>query len=160
MIVVCDSTILIGLSKIGRLDLLREVFSKVFVPEEVFDEVGKKGEGRPGSKGIKEAHWIDIIPVEDKTQVDLLMISLDKGESEVLALAKQLGADLILLDEEKARKSAAIAGYEVMGLLGLFTLAKKLGLIDQVQPYIVELRTKKFRLSDRVVSEALKRAGE
>ena len=123
MIVVCDSTILIGLAKIGRLDLLREVFSKISVPEEVFHEV-----------------------VE--------------GEAEVLTLAKQLGADLILVDEQKARKSAVIAGYDVMGLLGLFILAKKLGLIDQIRPLIGELRKKKFRVSDRVVLETLKRAGE
>ena len=160
MIVVCDSTILIGLAKIGRLDLLREVFSKISVPEEVFHEVVEKGAGKTGSKSIKDARWIEIIPIKDRTQVDLLMISLEKGEAEVLTLAKQLGADLILVDEQKARKSAVIAGYDVMGLLGLFILAKKLGLIDQIRPLIGELRKKKFRVSDRVVLETLKRAGE
>ena len=55
--------------------------------------------------------------------------------------------------EEKARKSAVIAGYNVMGLLGLFILAKKLGFIDQVRPLIDELRRKKFRVSERVVSD-------
>ncbi|MCG6537548.1 MAG: DUF3368 domain-containing protein [Syntrophales bacterium LBB04] len=160
MIVVCDSTILIGLAKIGRLDLLREVFSKISVPEEVFQEVVEKGAGKAGSKSIKDIHWIEIIPVKDRTQVDPLMISLDKGEAEVLALAKQLGADIILVDEEKARKSAIIAGYDVMGLLGLFILAKKLGFIDQIRPLIGELRLYKFRVSDRVVSETLKKAGE
>ena len=160
MIVVCDSTILIGLAKLGRLDLLREVFSKISVPEEVFHEVVEKGAGKPGSESIKDTRWIEIIPIKDKTEVDLLMISLGKGEAEVLALAKQLGADLILVDEQKARKSAVIAGYDVMGLLGLFILAKKLGLIDQIRPLIGELRKKKFRVSDRVVLETLKRAGE
>jgi uncharacterized protein len=160
VIVVCDSTILIGFAKIGRLDLLREVFSKISVPGEVFREVAEKGAGKPGSESIKDTHWIEIIPIKDKTQVDLLMISLDKGEAEVLALAKQLGADLILVDEEKARKSAVIAGYAVMGLLGVFTLAKKFGLIDQIRPLINELKRNKFRVSDRVVSETLKRAGE
>ncbi len=160
MIVVCDSTILIGLSKIGRLDLLREVFARISVPEEVFREVGEKGEGKPGSKSIKDPDWIKVIPVKDTTEVDLLTISLDKGEAEVLALAKQLGADLIMADEEKARKSAVLAGYDVMGLLGLFILAKNLGLIDEVRPLIDELKRKKFRVSDRVVSETLKKAGE
>jgi len=117
VIVVCDSSVLIGLAKIERLDLLREFFSKIFIPEEVFHEVCEKGEGKPGSKSIKDTSWIEVIPVKDKTQVDLLMISLDKGEAEVLALAKELGVDLILVDEEKARKSAVLAGYDVMGLL-------------------------------------------
>ncbi len=160
MIVVCDSTILIGLAKIGRLDLLREVFSKITVPEEIFREVVEKGAGKPGSESIKDSPWIEVVPVNDRTQVDLLMIFLEKGEAEVLALAKQLEADLVLMDEEKARKSALIAGYEVMGLLGILVLGKKIGLIDQVWPLINELREKKFRISDRVVSETLKRVGE
>lgn len=160
MIVVCDSTILIGLANIGRLEILREVFSKISIPYEVFHEVVEKGSDRPRSKDIRDARWIEVTTIKDKTQVDLLMISLDKGEAEVLALAKELGADLILVDEGKARKSAVIAGYNVMGLLGLFILAKKLGLLDQIRPLIDELRRKKFRVSDRVVSEALKRAGE
>ena len=160
MIVVCDSTILIGLVKIGRLELLREVFSKISIPEEVFHELVVRGADKPGSKDIKDARWIEVMTIKDKTQVDLLMISLEKGEAEVLVLAKELGTFLILMDEEKARKSAVIAGYNVMGLLGLFILAKKLGFIDQVRPLIDELRRKKFRVSERVVSEALKRAGE
>jgi predicted nucleic acid-binding protein len=64
------------------------------------------------------------------------------------------------LDEEKARKSAVIAGFEVMGLLGLLVVAKNLGLIHEVRPLIDELRIKKFRVSDPIVMESLKRAGE
>jgi predicted nucleic acid-binding protein len=64
------------------------------------------------------------------------------------------------VDEEKARKSAVIAGYNVMGLLGLFILAKRLGFVDQIRPLIRELIRKKFRVSDRLVSEILKRVGE
>ena len=88
------------------------------------------------------------------------MGSLERGEAEVLVLAKELEADLILLDEEKARKSAIIAGFNVMGLLGLFNLAKNIGLIHEVRPLINELMTKKFRISDKVIEEALKKAGE
>jgi len=160
VIVVCDSTILIGLAEIGRLDLLRKVFSRISIPEEVFHEVVKKGADKPGAQDIKNADWIEIIPVKDRTLVDLMMISLDKGEAEVLALTKELLADLIMIDEEKARKSAVIAGYNVMGLLGLFILAKNLGLVPRIRPLIEELRRKRFRISDRLVSEALKKAAE
>ena len=118
MIIVCDSTILIGLVKIGKLDLLKEVFSRVFIPEEVFKEVVERGKGKPGSKVIKRAAWIEAKPVKDKIQVAFLLGSLEKGEAEVLVLAQELKADLILLDEEKARKCAVIAGFEIMGLLG------------------------------------------
>ena len=62
MIVVSDSTILIGLVKIGKLDLLKEIFSKLYIPEEVFKEVVERGKGKPGSKVIKESTWIESKP--------------------------------------------------------------------------------------------------
>jgi len=160
MIVVSDSTILIGLVKIGKLDLLKETFSKVYIPEEVFKEVVERGKGKPGSKVIKEAVWIEPKPVKDKIQVAFLLGSLEKGEAEVLVLARELEADLILLDEEKARKSAVIAGFEIMGLLGLFILAKNLGLIHEVRPLVDELMIKKFRIGDKIIEQTLKKAGE
>lgn len=160
MIVVSDSTILIGLLKIGKLDLLKETFSKVYIPEEVFKEVVERGKGKPGSKVIKEAVWIEPKPVKDKIQVAFLLGSLEKGEAEVLVLARELEADLILLDEEKARKSAVIAGFEIMGLLGLFILAKNLGLIHEVRPLVDELMIKKFRIGDKIIEQTLKKAGE
>jgi len=160
MIVVSDSTILIGLVKIGKLHLLKEIFSKIFVPEEVFKEVVERGKGKPGSKVIKEAAWIEVKPVKDKIQVSFLLGSLEKGEAEVLVLSRELEADLILLDEEKARKSAVIAGFEIMGLLGLFILAKNLGLIYEVRPLVDELMIKKFRINDIIIEKTLKKAGE
>lgn len=160
MIVVCDSTVLIGLSRIGKLDLLRDVFSQIFIPEEVFKEVAGKGRNRPGSKSIRRADWIKVKEVKDKSQQAFLLGMLDKGEAEVLSLAKESKADLILLDEVKARKMAVIAGFDVMGLLGLCILAKSLGLLDRIGPLIEELKKKNFRISDRVVSAVLKKVGE
>lgn len=160
MIVVSDSTTLIGLVKIGKLNLLREIFSKVYIPEEVFNEVAEKGRKKPGSQAIRESRWIETIPVKDEIQVNLLMASLEKGESEVLVLAKEIKANLILLDEEKARKSAVIAGFEVMGLLGLFIVAKNLGLLKEIRPSIEDLRRKRFRISNKIELEVLRKAGE
>jgi len=160
VIVVSDSTILIGLAKIGKLDLLKEVFHKIYVPEEVFREVTERGLNKPGAQFIRKTVWIKAKPVEDRTQVNLLMASLDKGEAEVLALSKEMKAELILLDEEKARKSAVIAGFNVMGLLGMLVLAKKLGLLDEIKSLIEELRRKKFRISDGIIVQALMQAGE
>ena len=81
MNVVSDSTVLMGLGKIGKLNLLREIFSKVYIPEEVFKEVAEKGKDKPGSQLVKEAGWIETRPIADKTQVNLLMASLEKGEA-------------------------------------------------------------------------------
>ena len=160
MIIVSDSTILIGLAKVDRLDLLREAFYEIYVPEEVFKEVTDRGIDKPGAQDIRKSAWIKVRTVKDRTQVNLLMASIDKGEAEVLALSKEMEAELILLDEEKARKSAVIAGFNVVGLLGILVLAKKLELLDEIKPLIEELGRKKFRISDVIIAEALKQAGE
>jgi predicted nucleic acid-binding protein len=160
MIVIGDSTILIGLAKIEKLGLLQEVFGKIYIPEEVFREVVERGSKKLGSEIVKEAEWIEWRSVTDKIQVNLLLASLDKGEAEVLGLAKEMKADLLLIDEEKARKGAVIAGFEVMGIVGLLLVAKNLGLIDKIKPHIEELKRKKFRIGDKIVMEGLKKAGE
>jgi len=160
VIVVSDSTVLIGLAKIGKLSLLRQLFSRINIPEEVRKEISPKGKAKPGSREIRESKWILDKTVKDRTGVNLLLASLDKGEAEVLVLAKQMKADLILVDEEKARKVAAIAGFKVMGILGILLLAKKTGLLEEIKPYIDELQKKSFRISNRVVQEALSAAGE
>ena len=64
-------------------------------------------------------------------------------------MAKELKADLVLLDEEKARKSAIIAGFEVMGVVGLLIVAKNLKLIGEIRSYIEELRKKEFRIGEK-----------
>ena len=65
-----------------------------------------------------------------------------------------------MLDEEKARKSAVLAGFKVIGLVGVLIIAKQMGLIKNIKPYIETLREKNFRISNKIVNKALKQAGE
>ncbi|MGR0482537.1 MAG: DUF3368 domain-containing protein [Candidatus Electronema sp. V4] len=159
-VVVSDSTVLIGLSKIANLFLLKELFQEIYIPEAVFREVTEDGWMRPGAEAVRDAPWILRKQVSDRTEVLFLMTVLEEGEAEVLVLAKELQADLILLDEDKARKSAARAGFSVMGVIGILLAAKRLGLIASVGGCIKKLQEEKFRLSERVVKMALQQAGE
>ncbi|MCI5133356.1 MAG: DUF3368 domain-containing protein [Candidatus Electrothrix sp. EH2] len=158
--VVSDSTVLIGFAKIDRLFLLKEMFQEIHVPEAVFREVTLDGWQKSGSEAVRNASWILRRQVSDRTQVHFLMTVLDEGEAEVLVLAKELEADLVLLDEEKARKSAARAGFSIMGVVGILIAAKRLGLIASVRSCIEKLQQEKFRLSKQVVKTALQQAGE
>jgi predicted nucleic acid-binding protein len=72
MIVVSNSTILIGLAKIGKLDLLRRIFTKIYIPREVYIELVEKGKRKPGAEKIKNSRWIESRAVKDRTQVNLL----------------------------------------------------------------------------------------
>ena len=86
--------------------------------------------------------------------------SWDIWEGEALTLSKEKKADLILIDEKKARKAARRAGFEVVGVLGLLLAAKNTALIPAVRPFIEELSKQGFRLSKKVTERALKEAGE
>ncbi len=160
MIVVSDSTILIGLAKIEKIALLRSLFQVVYIPEAVFQEVTEAGEQRPGALEVKESEWIIKKAISDHTQVNLLLTSLERGEAEVLVLAKEMKADLILLDEEKSRKSAVLAGFKIIGLIGVLIIAKQMGLIKNIKSVLEHLQKENFRLSNKIVNEALKRVGE
>ncbi|MDY0096661.1 MAG: DUF3368 domain-containing protein [Candidatus Vecturithrix sp.] len=160
MIVVSNSTILIGLARIGKLDILNQLFGTIKLPQEVFRELVEKGEGKTGADAVKDADWIDVSAVEDQREVALLLTTLEKGEAETLVLAKECHADLMLVDEEKARKSAVLAGFEVMGLLGLLLLAKKRGFLSEIRPCIEELQQKQFRISAKIIKRVLTEAGE
>jgi len=156
--VVADASTLIGLSRIEQLNLLREIYGEVIIPQSVYDEVAT--ESKLGSEKIKTAKYLKVEKVSDNKAIELFLGYLARGEAEVLTLSKEKKADLILIDEKKARKVARRAGFEVIGVLGLLLEAKNMGLIPAVKPFIEELNKQGFRLSKKVNERALKEAGE
>lgn len=126
MKVVCDSTVLIGLAKIEKIELLKEIYKEVYIPEAVFTEVVGKGKGRPGVKEVKDAKWVYRKTVKDKRTVELLAAEMGRGEAEVLALGKELNADWLIIDDERARTAAISAKFKIIGLVGILLLAKQL----------------------------------
>jgi len=156
--VVADASTLIGLSRIEQLDLLRDLYSEVIVPQSVYDEV--VSESKYGSEKIKTAKYLKVEKITDRKMVNLFLGYLGRGEAEALTLSKEKKADLILIDEKKARKAARRAGFEVVGVLGLLLAAKNKALIPAVKPFIEELSKQGFRLSKKVIERALKEVGE
>ena len=127
--VVCDASTLIALARIGHLDILRQVGVQVVIPTAVYEEMVVKGEGKPGSDEIRQASWVDTRGVADRNVVAKFRTVLGADESEVIALAKESEADLIILDDEDARETAIAEGLNVVGLLAFLVLAKEGGII-------------------------------
>lgn len=105
-VVVTDATPLIAFSKIGQLHCLANLFGEIFVPQAVYDEVTISGKERSGVTEIVAADWLVVREVEDRSRVDYLLTQLDMGEAEALVLAQEIQADLVLVDERKARAVA------------------------------------------------------
>ena len=156
--VVADASTLIGLARIKKLNLLRELYGEVVIPQSVYDEV--VAESKYGSEKIKAVKYLKVEKVSDSKTVELFLGYLGRGEAQVLTLSNEKKADLILIDEKKARRVARRAGFDVVGVLGLLLAAKNRALIPAVRPFIEELSNQGFRLSKKVIQRALKEAGE
>ncbi len=159
-LVVSNSSPLIALATIGRFTLLKSLFGQIAIPEAVFEEVVIQGQGEPGSQEVAEAEWIRTIPVKDQLAVSLLRESLDLGESEAIVLGQELGAQYVLLDDELARRKAGLLGLPVAGTLAVLLMAKQAGLLATVSPILAELMQTDFRMSERVLTAVLTKAGE
>lgn len=104
-IAVSDSTPLIALARIGELDLVRSVFSQIHVPEAVYDEVVQARDDAPGAREIAEASWI-VQRAADRQLVRPLLLLVDVGEAEAIALAQVEADSILLTDDRKARRVA------------------------------------------------------
>lgn len=159
MIVVSDSSPLIVLATVGQLSLLRELFGEVLVPGRVWDEVIQVN--RPGTESIRRADWIRTIAVADDSYLLALRTEVDQGEAEAMALAADVQADFLLLDERRARSLALSLGYEVIGVVGVLLRAKRSGMLAEVRTVLDRIRAEtEFRISTRLYDDALRTAGE
>ena len=129
--VVSNSTPLIYLAKIGRIDLLRAVFGEVFIPQEVKNEVVDKGKllGEEDAyiveKAINEG-WLNVLPNE-KIEVPM---KLHEGEVAALSLAKKLNIKIVFLDEVSARSAARLLDLTPRGTVFVLLKAQEKKEID------------------------------
>jgi len=161
MKVVVASSVLISLSAINQFELLRKRFSEVIIPRAVQEEVLIEGKGRPGSQEVQSSDWIRALEVQDRVFVQLLEVEPDRGESEVIALACELNADLVLLDEKDARSRAKRVGLRILGTIGLLIWAKKAGHIPSLRGQLDALQKQaRFSVGSELYEKALKSVSE
>lgn len=161
MIVVSDTTPLIGLASIDRLDILRELFEEVYIPQAVFDETVTSGrEGSKAKQEVANAKWIHIIEVKDRLAVNVLLDEMDLGEVETIILASEMNADWVLMDEKKGRRKLTQLNIPKIGTLGILLKAKELKLIKSLKIEIENLQKTGFSISQPIIDQMLELAGE
>ncbi|MFM8887603.1 MAG: DUF3368 domain-containing protein [Chthoniobacterales bacterium] len=131
MRVVVDSSPLIALARIGRLELLRELFGEIVVPSAVWSELVVADLDKAGAREVIASGWIRRQDVGDRSSVDNLRRDLGAGEAEAIVLARELPADLLVMDEELGRRTARGLGVRVVGLVGVLVEARKRGLLPE-----------------------------
>ncbi|MEH2052061.1 DUF3368 domain-containing protein [Nostoc sp.] len=160
MIVVSNTSPISNLAAIGQLVLLQQLYGKVIIPSAVYQEILNSGVTDPGTLAIKNLNWIQTIPVTNLVLLQTLQINLDPGEAEAIALAVELNADRLIIDERRGRNEAIQAGLQVTGLLGILLAAKQQGFVSQVQPILDDLIANGFWIREQLYAEVLLLAGE
>lgn len=167
--VVSDSTPLIYLAKIGRLDLLRDVFEKIRIPEAVFHEAVTQGKALNISDAflIENAigAWIIVEQVEPETDAELHFldtnIKLGSGEKEALKLCRQLNAIYFIADDREARRVSRIMKIKPIGTIGILVKALRQDLITKREALQIldDLVKVGFRISSAVYRRILDELG-
>ena len=157
--VVSNSSPLIHLAKIGKLELLESIFGVVTIPGAVYDECVAQGGGREEAKDIENASWLRVEKATNQNLVTLLRSELDRGEAEAIALALERDAALVLLDDAEGREKARLYDLPITGTVGLLLRAKREGLLGSFDDTLLKLRQSGFWMSDSLV-ERLKSEAE
>jgi predicted nucleic acid-binding protein len=141
---------LVSLERTGLLFVLESLYQTIRIPTAV---------AREWSPTLPA--WIQECPVQNQALVQSLRLELGAGEAEAIALAIELSAARLILDEKKARRIAAHQfQLPVTGTLAILLLAKERGLIPQVREALDALSNGGFHMSEALFRDVLKRAGE
>jgi len=161
MNVVSNTSPITNLALIGRLDLLAQLYGSLTIPDAVWHELVVKGAHLPSAQQIAHAAWLAVRSVTNRALVQSLRHDLDAGEAEAIALAMEMNADLLLIDERIGRESAQHLGVSYMGLIGVLMQCHQRGLVPQMRPVIDALRLQAgFWISDALYHRVLRDAGE
>ncbi|OAV42611.1 DUF3368 domain-containing protein [Lewinella sp. 4G2] len=149
MIIIADSSPIIALIGIQRLDLLRDLFDTVIITDVVRGEIYHS-----------LPDWIQVETNYSKTLYESFRERLDAGEASALAIASDIDDARLIIDEIKGRKQAASLSISFIGTIGLVILAKQRGLIKNGKDVLQDLVDDGFWLSDTLFEKALLAMGE
>ncbi|MBI5208302.1 MAG: hypothetical protein HY934_11025 [Candidatus Firestonebacteria bacterium] len=148
MKIISNSSPLILLTKIKRIKLLKQMFLQVYIPEEVYNEVYKV-------KNLCCPEWIEIMKVKDSTAIDALEAIIDRGESESIILAKEMGIKIILMDDKKGINLAKRMELEPIRTTSLIGIAYQKGLISNLKAELNNLQQNGCWITDYYIEEIL-----
>ena len=161
MIVVSDTSALSNLALVDHLWLLEAIYKTVIIPDVVTSELAAAS--NPTISAIIQLEWIQTQSLENSQLANQLQQErgLDAGEANAIALALELQADDLLIDERLGRQEAVRLGLSIIGILGILLVAKQRSLISQAQPVMDALINQAgFRVSPQLYQRVLALAQE
>ena len=135
--VIVNSTPLIVLGNIGYLWVLKELYGEIIVPKAVFDEVTIQDDA--AGNLLKLETWIKVDESAVGADRKMYRARLHAGEVEVMILAQSQPADIVIIDDNEAKKTAKYLGLDVIGTLGVLMVARRRGIIPSLKEILERL---------------------
>ncbi|MGM0411158.1 MAG: DUF3368 domain-containing protein [Bacillota bacterium] len=143
--IISNTSCLIVLDNIGMLDILEELYGKIFITNEVSEEFGKS---------IPD--WIEVKTLSDLKYLNLMKNFVDLGEASTIALSVEMDNNKIILDDLKARKLAQKLNIEITVTIGVLIKARQKDIIKSSRSVLNKLKDEGFRISEELKNELLK----
>lgn len=158
-IVINTGPILALIAATGNLEILKDLFSEVWVPFEVQQEIVSHGKHRFGVAAFERAHFLlkETLPL---TLMPILLNTLDPGEASVIQLANNKGVTTVCIDEVVGRRMARLFNLKLTGSLGILIRAKNEGFPVIIQDSINKMKNRGIFISRELENRALILAGE
>jgi predicted nucleic acid-binding protein len=149
IVVVADTSPINYLILIGKVELLNQLYKRILLPPAVLAELKHPLSPKPVHDwAVNTPAWVDVV----SPKTSLIGVQLDSGESEAIALAAEVHADVLLIDEQAGRQEAVRRGLRVAGTLSILDEAERAGLVN-FDDAVAELRKTSFRVSQTVLAE-------
>lgn len=158
-VIVADSGPLISLSRIHRLDLLRQLYGEILVPPAVWHEVTVVNALAPGAEAVRAAVWIQV-KSPTHAPVGFVPRGLGAGERDAFALTQEIAGAWLLIDDGPGRRAARALGLQIIGTIGVLREAKAAGFVSQLRPVLSELQQAGFFLNPAIGEQVLRSVGE
>lgn len=156
MTVVSDSSPIIALARVSKLHLLRDLFGEILIPDGIYNELAKKG--RAGAEEVERGLFIKREQIKNRDAV--LIRRVGQADAEVIILAKEKTADLILADDTRVIREVKEKGISFATITSILLEAKRRKLLASVKEVMDEMRRQGVGINDNTYEETLRQAGE
>jgi len=161
VIIVSNTSPISNLAKVGQLGLMQKIYGRILIPYAVNEELLDERAGETVVTVVQSSTWLEIHSVQSQQVVAALRTRVNVGEAEAIALAVEVGASRLLIDERLGRQAAKEFGLKITGVLGILLLAKRQNLIEAVKPIMDNLISQaNFRISSQLYADILNEAYE
>ena len=158
--VIVNSTPLIALCHVNKLSVLKQLYGEITIPKAVYDEISVKSDSVCKKEVDESLEWIHIQNIKNDMAKAMFKSQLHEGEVEVMILAMEQQADVVIIDDQNAKKYAKYLNLPVTGTLGIFIKAKKNGFITELKPILDIMVKNGIYIKPSLIELCLKQVNE